>query len=103
MKTLVRPSTRKVKLHKHDTSKTLGDFDLVLKTFSERLADGDEEGAREVLAASLHHVNKVKLAEDHGIPRRTTYNLLDKNGNPTLSLVAKIFKALKKESAAKTP
>lgn len=94
-----RKAAQRLQLSDHDTSKTLGDVDLVLRTFMECLQEGDAESAREILAASLRHLNKSELARRYHIPRRTTYNLLDKKSLPTLSLIAKICHAIKQESS----
>ena len=85
------------RLLEHDAGKTLGDSELVFKTFMECLAEGDAEAAAEVLAASLRHLNKTHLAKRHHIPRRSAYNLLTGKSAPNLTLVAKICKALRAE------
>lgn len=89
---------RKPRLIDHDTSATLSDPSLVFKTFMQCLEEGDAESAREVLAASLRHLNKSKLERLYRIPRRTAYNLMDKKSVPSLELVAKVCFAIK-ESA----
>ncbi len=88
------PSTR---LLDHDTSTTLSNPRLVFATFMECLKEGDSEAAREVLAASLRHLNKSELERRYHIPRRTVYNLLDKKSVPSLEVVAKVCLAIKRE------
>lgn len=100
-KTATKPATRKVRLLKHDTAASLSKVDLVFKTFMSCLIEGDVESAREVLAASLRHLNKSELERRYHIPRRTTYNLLDKKSVPSLELVAKACLAIKQEAARK--
>lgn len=82
----------------HDTARTLGNPKLVFKTFMECLEEGDSEAAREVLAASLRHLNKSHLERRYHIPRRTAYNLLDKKSLPSLDLVAKVCQAIRQEA-----
>jgi len=91
----------KAHLLDHDTSKTLSNSALVFATFMECLEEGDSESAREVLAASLRHLNKAEIERKYRIPRRTAYNLLLKNANPGLDVVAKVCLAIKQESAKK--
>lgn len=100
-KTATKQADRKVKLIRHDTSMTLGKVDLVLKTFFACLLEGDADSAREVLAASLRHMNKRELERRYHIPRRTTYNLLDKKSVPSLDFIAKACLAINQESARK--
>lgn len=89
-----------VKLLEHDTSVTLGNPKLVFKTFMECLEEGDSQSAREVLAASLRHLNKSHLERRYHIPRRTAYNLLSRKVVPSLELVAKVCQAIRQESAS---
>lgn len=91
----------RVRLEKHDTSRTLGDCALVFRTFMECLQEGDSRAAREVLAGGLRHLNKSRLSRLHLIPRRTLYNLLDRRSSPTLDLVAKVCRAIQVESVKK--
>lgn len=81
----------------HDTSKTLGNPNLVFKTFMECLEEGDAESAQEVLAASLRYLNKAHLQRRYRIPRRTVYNLLARKAAPSLELVAKVCHAIRQE------
>lgn len=81
----------------HDTSVTLSNPRLVFKTFMECLEEGDSKSAREVLAASLRHLNKSQLEKHYHIPRRTTYNLLSRKVVPSLDLVAKVCQAIRQE------
>lgn len=94
----VRRSKRPSALRPHDTSATLRDPKLVFEAFMACLTEGDSEGAREVLAASLRHLNKADLARRYDIPRRTAYNLLDKRTVPSLDLVAKVCRAIRRQA-----
>ena len=88
---------RKIRLLDHDPSITLSNPKLVFKTFMSCLEEGDSESAREVLAASLRHLNKSQLAKRYHIPRRTAYNLLSRKVVPNLELVAKVCRAIQQE------
>lgn len=90
---------RKVPLTKHDPTETLRDTDLVFETFLDRLKAGDSDGACEILAARLSLMNKSLLARRYHIPRRTTYNLLQKRSTPTLDFVAKACYAIEREAS----
>ena len=92
---------RGIKLLDHDTSVTLSNPNLVFKTFMECLEEGDSQSAREVLAASLRHMNKSQLERRYHIPRRTAYNLLDRKVMPSLELVAKVCRAIREELVRK--
>ena len=51
----------------------------------------DTEGFKEILRAYLELVNKEEFAKKAGIPRRTLFRMLSKNGNPTLKNISKII------------
>ena len=91
------------RLLNHDTSKTLGNPDLVFKTVMECLTEGDHEAAIEVITASLELMNKTKLERLYGIPRRTSYNLLERKSIPRLDFFAKICHAINLEAANQQP
>ncbi len=92
---------KSVKLSGHDTAITLGNSELVFRTFMECLKEGDFQSAREVLSASLRHLNKSQIEKRYHIPRRTAYNLLNGKVMPNLELVAKVCQAIGQESARK--
>ena len=92
---------RKYVLQDHDTSKTLGDPEIVFATFMECLQEGDWQAAREVLAGGLEHMNKSRFSKRHRIPRRTLYNFLNEKSSPSLDLVAKVCLAIRRESVRK--
>jgi DNA-binding phage protein len=93
---------RKMHLEEHDTSKTLGNPEIVFAAFMDCLQEGDHVAAREILAGGLRHMNKSKLSRSHRIPRRTLYNLFDSKSAPGLDLVAKVCRAIRQESARRT-
>ena len=92
----------KMRLHYHDTSVTLGNPDLVFRTFVDCLREGDAEAAAEVLAGGLNHLNKSQMSRRYDIPRRTIYNLLARKSSPSLDLVAKACHAICQEAAARS-
>jgi len=97
----MKPRIRKDKkllLEKHDTSKTLGNPEIVFAAFMECLQEGDHVAAREILVGGLRRMNKSKLSRSHRIPRRTLYNLFDSKSVPGLDLVAKVCHAIRQES-----
>lgn len=96
--TRIEPKTR---LLDYDPSETLRDPEGIFSTFVKCLVEGDHVAAREVLAGGLRHMNKSKLARSHGIPRRTLYNFLDGKAAPGLDLVAKVCRAIRRESGRK--
>ena len=90
--------TKKMNLEEHDTSKILGNPEIVFAAFMDCLQEGDHVAAREILTGGLRHMNKTKLSRSHGIPRRTLYNFFDGNAAPGLDLVAKVCRAIRRES-----
>ena len=96
-----RTKVRKPRLYEHDTSKTLGNPEIVFAAFMDCLQEGDHVAAREILAGGLRHMNKSKLSRSHRIPRRTLYNLFAGKAAPGLDLVAKVCRAIRQESVRK--
>src|ERR1035437_1785772 len=102
MKPKIKSDRKKeIPLEDHDTSKTLGNPEIVFAGFMECLQEGDHVAAREILAGGLRHMNKSKLSRSHRIPRRTLYNLFDGKVAPGLDLVAKVCRAIRQESIRK--
>ena len=92
-------NTVRARLHDHDTSRTLARPDLVFKAFTECMKQGDHLAALEILAGSLRHLNKARLARRYDVPRRTVYNLLQKKSIPGLDVIAKVCHAIHAEAA----
>ena len=85
-----------IKLREHDP---LANFTgLSRETLSEALVaclmEGDTQAFKEVLHAFLEANNKVQIAKKMGISRKTLYNLISDQGNPTLNNIAKLLKAV---------
>ena len=85
-------------LLRHHTGTTLGNPDLVFKTFVECLREGDAEAAIEVLAAGLRQLNKLRLERRYHLARRSAYNLMGKKSMPSIDLVAKVCHAIDREA-----
>jgi DNA-binding phage protein len=85
-----------LKVHKPFTSNDLKDPKVVIDALLDCIRTGDIESFREVLAAHLMTVNKVKLAKMAHLGRRTIYDLIDpkKKFNPELSTVSALIQAL---------
>ncbi len=91
-----KSGTKSLKEHAPFTSKELKDSKLVVDTLLECIRSGDLESFREVLAAHLMTINKVKFVKKAGISRRTLYTLIDpkKEFNPELSTISSIIQSL---------
>lgn len=77
-------------------SQELKDKKIVIETLLDCIKTGDLNTFREVLVAHLMTVNKMELAIQAGIGRRTLYDLIDpkKKFNPGLSTVSAVIRAL---------
>ena len=62
------------------------------------LEEGDHDAAQEALVFGLRYMNRTRVVNRYGIPRRTLYNLLSFKSVPTLELVAKVCYALRQEA-----
>ena len=56
--------------------------------------ENDIEVFKEVLWGHIEMVNKYKFSRKNGIPRKTLYRMFSKEGNPTLSNLAKLLHSL---------
>lgn len=88
--------TKSLKKHEPFSSKELKNSKLVVDALLECIRSGDPESFREVLAAHLMTINKVKFVKKAGISRRTLYSLMDpkKEFNPELSTISSIIRSL---------
>lgn len=95
-KTSAKRKGSSLRLLTHDPRKSLKDKGEVLETLLECLVRNDIEAFRDVLIAHLRTVNKVRLAAETDIGRRTLYDLMDgsKPFNPTIGTLGSLFKAL---------
>lgn len=81
----------KVKLTEFKASKRMRNKKYVSKALFECLAADDTEGFKEILRVYLELENKEQFAKEVGIPRRTLFRLLSKDGNPTLNNISKVI------------
>ena len=80
-----------VKLSHHDPDKNLKNKDFVARALFQCLIDGDAKGFKAILQSHLEAVNITELAEKAGIGRRTIYEALSEEGNPSLNTLTKIL------------
>jgi probable addiction module antidote protein len=78
---------------KVDTKK-IKNKSFISKALWQCMIDNDVESFKEILKAHLEMTNKVQLAEETGISRRTLYRMLSPEGNPSLENVTKIIHKL---------
>jgi DNA-binding phage protein len=98
-KTLTKQSksgTKSLRVHVPFKSEELQDPQKVVETLLECIRVYDLSSFREVLAAHLKTVNKLKLTKKAGIGRRTLYDLidLDREFNPELSTISALISSL---------
>ena len=91
-----RSGMKSLKVHVPFKSKELQDPQRVIETLLECIRINDLSSFREVLAAHLMTVNKLKLAKKAGVGRRTLYDLIDPNQefNPELSTISALISSL---------
>ena len=91
-----KSATKSLKAHAPFKSKELEDADLVVETLLDCIKNDDLESFREVLAAHLATVNKMKLAQKYEIGPRTLYDLIDteRDFNPELSTISALLSTL---------
>ncbi len=80
----------KLKLKKHDPSKSFSDKKKVSLALSEAMLEGDIEAVQDILYGFLSHQNKKELAEKTKLSRSSIYNAM--KGNPSLETLLKILK-----------
>ena len=81
----------KAKITEFKASKRMRNKKYVSKALFECLAANDTAGFKEILRVYLELENKEQFAKEVGIPRRTLFRLLSKDGNPTLNNISKII------------
>ncbi|MBN1114816.1 MAG: helix-turn-helix domain-containing protein [Oligoflexia bacterium] len=68
----------------------------LLNVLMECIDEGDYESFKEILEAYLSVHNKVEIAAQMGVSRSTLYNMVSKDGNPTIENVIKLYQVVKK-------
>ena len=88
--------TKSLTEHAPFSSPELKNSKLVSETLLDCIRTGDLDAFREVLAAHLMTTNKLRLAKQAGLGRRTIYDIMDpkKKFNPELSTVSAVIRAL---------
>ena len=81
----------KTKLTPFKAVKRMRSKKYVSKALFECLANNDTEGFKDILRTYLELANKEQFAKKAGIPKRTLFRLLSKDGNPTLKNISKII------------
>lgn len=71
----------------------------LLNVLMECIDTGDYESFKEILEAYLRVHNKVGIANKMGVSRSTLYNMVSKNGNPTIENIIKLYQVVKKAAA----
>ena len=91
-----KSGTKSLRVHVPFKSRELQDSQMVIETLLECIRINDLSSFREVLAAHLMTVNKMKLAKKAGIGRRTLYDLIDQDQefNPELSTISALISSL---------
>lgn len=87
-----------VKLIPHTPGESLRKTDEVLQALFECLVTADFEAFKEIVIGHLEARNISKELEKNNISRRSFYNAMSENGNPTWDLITKLFKMISKEN-----
>ena len=83
-----------VKISRFDASNRIADKELISRALWDCIVANDAEGFKEILRLYLELVNKEKFARETGIPKRTLFRILSKEGNPTLDTISKMVHKL---------
>lgn len=83
-----------VKISKFNASERVKDKEYISDALWESIVADDSEGFKEILRAYLELINKDELSKEIGIPKRTLFRILSKDGNPTLETISKIVHKL---------
>jgi probable addiction module antidote protein len=78
-------------IYKDDSVENMRNKKKVAKALLECIADNDLEAFREILEGHIMAMNITNFSKEVGVPRRTIYNILESDSNPTLKNVAKII------------
>lgn len=84
-----------VKTRRHDPSARLRDPEFIAKALVECIFDGDMDAFKEILKAHYEAVNTAAALKRAGLSKRTFYDALKPDGNPSLSTVMKMVVGLK--------
>lgn len=80
-----------IKTYRWNLAEEMSDPELTAKALFQCLIDGDPEAFKEIFSAHIEAKNVTQLAKKSKISRRTLYHALSKDGNPSLSTIAKLM------------
>lgn len=92
----VSSKSKAIRLREHNPlSSFIGlQKEVLSEVLVKSLMEGDAEAFKEVLRAFLEANNKSRVAKKMGVSRKTLYNLVSEDGNPTLNNITKLLKAV---------
>jgi probable addiction module antidote protein len=88
-----------MKVQSHDPSRNLRDSRFIGEALMECLIDGDMDAFKEILKSHYEAVNTTAALKRAGLSKRTFYDALAPEGNPSLSTVMKIVAGLREAEA----
>lgn len=84
-----------VKTTPHDPNKKLADPNFIAKALVEAFLDSDMEAFKDIIKAHYEAVNTTQALKRAGLKKRTFYDALAPEGNPSLSTVMKMVAGLR--------
>jgi DNA-binding phage protein/putative component of toxin-antitoxin plasmid stabilization module len=88
-----------VKTKPHDPRSNLRDRKFIEESLLECIVDGDMDAFKEILKAHYEAVNTSAALKRAGLSKRTFYDALAPDGNPSLSTVMKMVAGLREAEA----
>lgn len=83
-----------IETHEFDAAKYLTDDESIAGFLDAALEEDDPEFFQHALGVAARAKGMTKVSKKTGLSRGSLYRALDKEGNPTLSSVFKVLKAL---------
>ena len=83
-----------IRAESHDPKKNLSEQRFIVDALMDCLLDGDVEEFKETLKAHYEAVNITRALKRAGLSKRTFYNALAPDGNPSLETVMKMVSGL---------
>ena len=84
-----------VKTMPHDPLDNLKDRSFITKALFDCMVEGDMEEFKDTVRAHYEAVNTAKALKEVGLKKRTFYDAISEDGNPSLETVFKLFKGMK--------
>ena len=91
----IRKLKAKVKSYAHDPDKSLRDTQLIIAALLQCLWEGDIRAFKEILRSYYEAINTAATLRKIGLSKRTFYEAISNNGNPSLDTISKIIQGLK--------